>query len=41
VARKDIADGDLPRLAISTALIPYSCAMDWIDWWRRRGEGKA
>jgi glycosyltransferase involved in cell wall biosynthesis len=41
VVRKDIADGDFPRLAISTALLPYSCAMDWLDWWRRRGEDPA
>ena len=36
VIRKDLADGDLARLPISLALVPYSCAMDWIDCWRRR-----
>lgn len=38
---KDISDRDFARLAISAPLIPYSCAMDWLDWWRRRGGGKA
>lgn len=34
--RKDIADRDLPRLAVSLALVPYTCAKDWIDLWKRR-----
>jgi len=38
VIMKDVADRDLPRLALSLALVPYTCFKDWIDLWRRRHE---
>ncbi len=38
IIKKDIADRDLQRLLISLPLAPYTCAMDWIDLARRRGE---
>lgn len=38
ILKKDIADRDLARAALSLALFPYTFARDWIDLWRRRNE---
>jgi len=38
ILKKDVAARDAERIALSLALFPYTCARDWIDWWRRRHE---
>jgi len=35
---QDVARGDLPLAALSLAMVPYACARDWMDLWKRRRE---
>jgi glycosyltransferase involved in cell wall biosynthesis len=36
--RRDIRDREARRGLVTLSMLPYTCAMDWTDWWRRRGE---
>jgi len=39
ILKKDVADRDTGRIALTLALFPYTCLRDWIDLLNRRGEG--
>jgi glycosyltransferase involved in cell wall biosynthesis len=38
ILKKDVAERDPARIALTLTLFPYTFARDWIDWWRRRNE---
>jgi len=31
-----MAERDLLRGLLTLSMLPYTCCMDWLDWWRRR-----
>lgn len=34
--KRDMAERDLLRGLLTLSMLPYTCGMDWLDWWRRR-----
>jgi hypothetical protein len=36
--KRDAAELELARGLVTLSMLPYTCAMDWVDLWRRRCE---
>jgi len=36
--QQDVRNRDVPSGLVTLSMLPYTCSMDWLDWWRRRGE---